>query len=406
MDILPPDADEKESKIRLDELESLTSTYGGMVIIKVIQKKAMPDYQMYVGKGKVDEIFEIAKENKVKLIVVNNILKPHQLYNLNEKFRKINAEVWDRVEMILKIFEKHAESAEAKLQVELASIKHMGPRIYGIGKELSQQRGNIGMRSGQGETNIELMKRHLRALELKIKEKLEHLNLIKEGHRLRRRRNNLKTVALIGYTNTGKSTLLNSLTKKGALAANQLFSTLDTRVGKLYIPNEDPCQPGREILISDTIGFIRDLPPTLIQAFKSTLAETVESDLILHVIDINDIEIDKKIEVVDEILHQLKIGDKPQIYVFNKVDLIDYKKIEKKKGPPKIFQGVGLMKAGEDTAARLGWQESANCFKKGYEKKYHKNLLKKYKKFNPVFVSAEEKLNLDELIKVIAEKTK
>ncbi len=402
VDIVEPEMDTEEAGKRLFELESLINTFGGIVVVKTMQKKQTPDYELFIGKGKVNEIFEIAREKKVEVLVLNNILKPKQIYNLKEAFKDLKIEVWDRIDLILKIFSAHAKSTEAKLQIELASIRHMGPRIYDMGRELMQQTGATGLRGGAGETNIEMMKRHLRKQEIAIQNKLKHYDTIRKGHRERRRRRNFKTAALVGYTNAGKSSLLNALTRKGAYVADKLFATLDTRVGKLYIRNKNHDDngnyiPGKEVLISDTIGFIRDLPPELIQAFKSTLAETVESDLILHVIDINDPDIHKKIRVVEEILEQLELGGKPKIYVFNKIDLIDFKKervLEKEKALVEAKRPPGLMKAGKDTARILGWHE---------EKKF-KNLISlnrlknRYRDFSPVFVSAEKKENLKNLI--------
>lgn len=395
IDVIDSRTSEKEAQNRLEELESLVNTYGGIVVVKTIQKKGIPDYATYIGKGKVNEIIELAREKEAEILVINNLLKPRQLYELNERFRKAKTEIkaWDRVDMILKIFSKHAQSTEAKLQIELASIKHMGPRIFGMGIELSRQAGAMGLRAGAGEANIEMMKRHLQKQELSILKKLKHYEIVHEGHRRRRKRQNFKTVAIVGYTNAGKSSLLNALTRKGAYVADQLFATLSTRVGKLWIPDSR-----REVLISDTIGFIQDIPPELIKAFKSTLAETVNAELILHVIDINDSQINKNIEVVEEILDQLGLQDKPKIYVFNKIDLVKTEDEDKsKKDIPR--EKSSLMKAGPDTAKALGWHTS-----KVTKKVSAKSLKRKYRAFSPVFVSAKEKMNLKDLVLKIDEK--
>lgn len=315
VDVIPPDYSREESLERLNELENLVKTYGGIVVVKVIQKKGMPDYRTYVGSGKVNEVLEENKSHKAKLLIINNILKPSQIYNLGEICKKHDVEVWDRIDLILKIFAKHANSVESKLQIELAAIKHMGPRIYGLGLELTRQAGGIGTR-GIGETNLQIMKRHLKRKEQKIKEKLKHYDLVQENHRKQRRKKELKTISLVGYTNAGKSTLLNSLTKKGAYVADKLFATLETTIGKLYLPKSE-----KIALISDTIGFIQDLPPDLIQAFKSTLSEIIDADILLHVIDSSDPLFESKILVVEDILHELKIASKPKVYVFNKADL-------------------------------------------------------------------------------------
>ena len=321
VDVIDRDTSKEEAENRLRELESLVNTYGGIVVVKTIQKKSKPDYETFIGKGKVKEIIREGYEKKAQVVIINNILKPRQIYTLNESFRDSKMKAWDRIDLILKIFSKHASSSHAKLQIELASIRHMGPRIFGMGIELSRQAGAMGVRAGAGEANIEMMKRHLQRQELNILKKLKHYELIDEGHRKRRRRKNFRSVALVGYTNAGKSSLLNALTGKGTYVADQLFATLDTRIGKVYDKNSS--EYGSEILMSDTIGFIQDLPPTLIQAFKSTLAETVAADLILHIIDINDPQIHQKVAVVEEILKHLGAEGKPKIYAFNKVDLIN-----------------------------------------------------------------------------------
>ncbi len=329
VDVIPPDMSKEISGLRLNELESLVKTYGGIAITKVIQKKGLPDYKTYLGSGKLNEILEqnrtLEKNKRATLLILNNILKPQQIYNLGEICKKDEIEVWDRIDLILKIFDKHAKSVEAKLQIELAAIKHMGPRIYGMGLELTRQGGGIGTR-GLGETNLQIMKRHLRKREQKIKEKLEHYDLVQENHRQQRRKKDLKTISFVGYTNAGKSTLLKALTKKDVYIADKLFATLESTVGQLFLPNLD-----KIALLSDTIGFIQDLPPDLINAFKSTLSEIITADLLLHVIDISDPLYESKILIVEEILSDLGVIDKPKIYVFNKLDNVKDINIEELK---------------------------------------------------------------------------
>jgi len=360
IDIIPPQTTPEESLARLNELENLINTYGGFVVIRKIQKKQMPDYQTYIGKGKVQEILDDALDFKADYIIVNNLLKPRQLYNLEKVFEKHNIKVWDRVDLILKIFSKHATTREAKLQIELASLRHLGPRISKMGLELTRQggggSGGGGARRGQGETNIEVMKRHIAGREDKIKQELKKVEKLYESQRSRRISEGFKTVAIVGYTNAGKSCLLRALTGKDVKVKNELFATLDSRIGKLFLPDKNTC-----CLVSDTIGFIRDLPPALIHAFHSTLAETINADLLLHVIDTSDFEMEWKIETVHEVLKELGCENKKMIYVFNKTDLL------------------------HDPPQRI------------------KNLKSKIKnEFSPVFVSAEKKINLDELKSIIS----
>lgn len=400
VDVIDPKIHREEAIKRLEELENLINTFGGLAVVKIIQKRAKPDYETYIGKGKVQEIADIGQNENADIVVVNNLLKPRQIFNLNEIFRKkkLRLQTWDRVDLILKIFDKHAVSSEAKLQIELASIRHMGPRIFGMGIELSQQTGAVGLRGGAGEANIEIMKRHLQRQELSILKKLEHYETIQEGHRIRRRRQNFRTVALVGYTNAGKSSLMHALTGKDVYIADKLFATLDTRVGNIFVPGKSEnyqYAPGRQILLSDTIGFIQDLPPDLIKAFKSTLAETINADVILNVIDIADSQVHKKIQIVEEILDQLGLHDRRKIYVFNKVDIIGGRTLFMKK---RARGKRTLIKAGLGAAEMLGWTDDR---KKESARKMMRQLKKTYKEFTPVFVSAFEKMNLAELLEGI-----
>ncbi len=326
VDIVTKDTSATLLEDRMNELESLLTTYGGIVVLKKFQKKDHPDYRTYIGKGKLEEIMAEMQRLDANLLIVGNVLKPSQIYHLNELLRPINAKARDRVDLILKIFDKHAESMEARLQVELAAIRHMWPRIFGMGMELSKQWGNAGggkwaMR-GLGETNTEIMKRHLKYKVLKIETELKEYEQMRKLHRDSRIRKGMPTVGIVGYTNTGKSSLLNAMTKKGILAENKLFATLGTHVGKLYIMKNPKTWEGKEILLNDTIGFIRDLPPKLIKSFSSTLEDSIESDLLLHVIDASDPFIDERISIVNHILDEIGAKQK-RIMVFNKIDLLD-----------------------------------------------------------------------------------
>jgi len=326
VDIVTKDTTPELLEDRMNELESLLTTYGGIVVLKKFQKKDQPDYQTYVGKGKLEEIMADMQRLDANLLIVGNVLKPSQIYHLNEILRPIGAKARDRVDLILKIFDKHATSMESRLQVELSAIRHMWPRIFGMGMELSKQWGNAGggkwaMR-GIGETNTEIMKRHLKYKILKIEKELKEYEQMRKLHRDSRIRKGMPTVGIVGYTNTGKSSLLNAMTKKWILAENKLFATLGTHVGKLYIMTDPETGQGKEILLNDTIGFIRDLPPKLIKSFSSTLEDSIESDLLLHVIDASDPFIDERISIVNDILDKIWAKQK-RIMVFNKIDLLD-----------------------------------------------------------------------------------
>jgi GTPase len=317
-DVIHYATSKQDAEDRMHELADLTRTYGGLVVVKAIQRRAKPDYATFLGKGKVQEILETHPEHRANVLVVNEILKPGQLYNLEEALRPVKMKVWDRVDLILHIFDKHATSAEAKLQIELARIRHMGPRIYNLGAQLGRQRGGTGTRGGAGEGNTEVMKRHLREQERRILEKLAAYEGQHAEQRKNRARHAFKTVALVGYTNAGKTSLLNALTKRKEYAADKLFATLDTRIGELYLP-----EAGSSALISDTIGFIQGLPPQLIQAFRSTLSEAIHADLILHVIDATDPHLELKLKVVEGILQDIGLGDRPRIRVYNKLDHLE-----------------------------------------------------------------------------------
>lgn len=363
IDVVPPRTDPSVAERRLLELESLTQTFGGMVIVKLLQKKDIPNYRTYIGPGKIEELIRLAKEERATLIVVNNLLKPRQMYQLNETLRLHKLQAWDRVDLILKIFQQHAKTVEAKLQIKLAAIDHMGPRIFGMGMEMMQQVGGVGVRGGQGETNTELMKRHLTKEEEHIKKELDKISRTRKLHRDRRDRLGLNTVSIVGYTNAGKSSLLNALTRKGAYVADALFATLDTRVGKILLPSSsDAGSPFIPVLASDTIGFIQDLPPQLIQAFRSTLDETIDADLLLHVIDASDPYMSQKIIEVEQVLEQLGLKEAPSLYVFNKIDRVkrlakaSLLKTYKKKTPVFVsaMKGDGLEELKHMIGKRLG----------------------------------------------------
>jgi GTP-binding protein HflX len=326
--IVPKQSSNEEIVQDMRELKELVDSYGGTVIEFVTQKRETHDKGKYIGDGKVLEVLDIVKQEKIDIVVLNGIIKPGHLFDLKRTLQKVNhaIKVWDRSDLILGIFSKHAHTAEAKLQIELAAMRHMGPRIYGMGMELSGQGGGIGTR-GIGETNTELMRRHWRVQMKKTKDKLEKLARQRELQLSRRKRVGLPTVSLVGYTNVGKTSLFNVLTGKHKFADDTLFATLDTTTSKLHFNASNT-----DVLLSDTIGFIRNLPPTLIEAFTSTLYESIRADLLLHVIDCSDPKFEEKMAIVEETLHSLPVGTPERLYVFNKIDTrkLDSAKLAKK----------------------------------------------------------------------------
>lgn len=315
--------EEKHSEIvkRVEECESLVKTYRGKVIHKTIQRRHHAATKSFIGHHKLESIVALACEEKANLIIINRELKPRQIYNIefylekNKLQKKIR--IWDRLDLIIAIFSRHAESSEAKLQLELAKIEHFGPRIYGMGEELSQQAAGIGTR-GLGETNTEIMKRHISKRKKLLRKKIEKLQSIKKANRDRRVKMGLKTVSIIGYTNAGKSQLFQSLTNKNnVVVRDELFATLDTKIAHLFLPNTKRSQT---VVLCDTIGFIRDLPANLIDSFHSTLEETIKSDLLLHVIDISEDDFAEKIKAVEKVLKILNCDHLPRFFIFNKID--------------------------------------------------------------------------------------
>lgn len=300
----------------LEEAKSLIKTYGGEVFAATIQKSHDPDKTKFVGSGKAEEIADIVEKEKIDIAVVNDLATPVQIYNLEKIIYRANEkiQVWDRMDLILHIFSLHAHTKEAKLQIELANLRHMGPRTYGMGYILSKQRGGIGG-VGVGETNTELMKRHWRKEIRNISSQLTKLSGEKIKQIEKRKSIGFFTVSLVGYTNAGKTMLFNLLTKKVNYVSDNLFATLDSTVGKIILKGFR-----RDIIVSDTIGFIKNLSPDLIDAFKSTLLESANADLLLIAVDVSDPQFAYKLKEVDRILYELKLGDKKRLYLFNKID--------------------------------------------------------------------------------------
>ena len=332
-DVLPLELrTQNDMQDRLLELENLVNTYGWVVIVKHIQKRWVPDYKSYIWSWKLEEIMQEMELAWANVLILWNILKPIQIYNINEKLKTIWAKAWDRVDLILKIFEKNAKTMESKLQIELASIKHMWPRIFDMWMELWSQWSwwNKGSR-WKWETNTQIMKDHLYERQISIKKDLEQYKKVRAEHRKSRSKKWLFTVWVVGYTNAWKSSLMNVLTNKWVLAEDKLFATLWTSVWKMVVipkqKDETVFQKPIEVLVNDTIWFIRDLPPNLIQAFSSTLEDSIESDLLLEVVDASDEKLAQKLEVVDEILKKIKAEQK-RIYVFNKIDKLNKEQID------------------------------------------------------------------------------
>ncbi len=297
----------------VDELERLLNTAGASVFCKVIQIKESFDPRTCIGKGKVKEISEICHNNEVKLVVFDFELSPVQIRNLEEDIGN-DVRVIDRSMLILDIFALHATSGEGKLQVELAQLKYSAPRLTGHGTELSRQGGGIGTR-GPGESKLETDRRHMRERISSLESKLSDIEHNRMVMRAKRDRSGIAKIAIVGYTNAGKSTLLNAITDAGVLSEDKLFATLDATTRKAELPN------GELVLFTDTVGFIRKLPHHLVKAFKSTLDELVYSDLLLIVSDVNDPEVPEHIEVTEQVIADLGAADKPRIYVYNKCDL-------------------------------------------------------------------------------------
>ena len=297
----------EKSKDYLDELDFLTITAGGKVVKRFVQKMNMPNPKTFIGSGKISEIKEFILANDISTVIFDDELSPTQERNISKIF---NCKVLDRTNLILDIFAQRATTSYAKTQVELAQCQYLLPRLKGMWTHLERQKGGIGMR-GPGETEIETDRRIVRDKIALLKEKIKSID--KQMHVQRGNRGNLIRVAIVGYTNVGKSTIMNLLSKSKVFAEDKLFVTLDTTVRKTVIRN-------LPFLLSDTVGFIRKLPTQLIESFKSTLDEVREADLLLHVVDISHSNFEEHIGAVEKTLDEIKSLEKPSIMVFNKID--------------------------------------------------------------------------------------
>ena len=308
---------ERKVKEYLDELEFLADTAGAKGDRKFVQKLDKPEKATYIRSGKLQEIAQYCEENEIKYVIFDDELSGMQQRNI-EKVIKTSS-VIDRTSLILEIFSQRAQTAYAKMQVELARYNYMLPRLAGMWTHLERQRGGIGMRGGMGESQIEIDRRIVRERIARLKEQLAKVD--RQMATQRGNRGQLVRLSLVGYTNVGKSTLMNLLAKSDVFAENKLFATLDTTVRKVVIGNVP-------FLLSDTVGFIRKLPTQLIEAFKSTLDEVREADILIHVVDISHPDYAEQIQVVEKTLEDISASDKPVYLVFNKTDAFTYEKYD------------------------------------------------------------------------------
>lgn len=353
--------DETKVKEYLDELEFLTYTAGGEVQKRFVQRMDVPNPKTYIGSGKMEEVEQYVKENEISSVIFDDELSPAQQHNIE---RILHCKILDRTGLILDIFAQRAQTSYARTQVELAQYEYLLPRLTGLWTHLERQRGGIGMR-GPGETEIETDRRIVRDRIALLKKKLGKIDRQMETQR--GNRGALVRVALVGYTNVGKSTLMNLISKSEVFAEDKLFATLDTTIRKVVIGN-------LPFLLGDTVGFIRKLPTQLVESFKSTLDEVREADLLLHVVDISHPNFEQHIAAVNQILDEIKCGGKPTVMVFNKID--QYR--------PETLDGDDLMV--ERTTAHFSLEEWKNTW---------------YSKIGDraVFISALNKENIEEFRK-------
>lgn len=297
----------------LQELRLLAETAGVRTLAIVEARRQRPDAALFAGSGKVQEIAELVERLEAPLVIFNHDLSPAQMRNLTAK---LNTRVIDRTMLILDIFAQRAQSHEGKVQVEIAQLKYLATRLVGMNQDMGQQKHAVGAR-GPGETKLELDRRKLDKRVHLLKERLEQLTRQREVRRRARNRHDVLSVSIVGYTNAGKSTLFNKLTRASVYVADQLFATLDTTSRRMFTEDTG------EIVVSDTVGFIRHLPHSLVAAFRSTLEETIQADLLLHVVDANNAMHDDQIAEVNKVLTEIGAADIPQVLVFNKIDLQD-----------------------------------------------------------------------------------
>ncbi len=326
-----PDHSTVESERSLDELALLTDTAGSDTVGIELVKRDAPDAAWYIGSGKAEELAALSQALDVDVVVFDNPLSPAQQRNLQKLFE---CDVVDREALILDIFAQHATSREGAIQVELALLKYRLPRLRGLGKQLSRQGAGSGIANrGPGETRLETDRRRIEIRIAKLERQLAALSKTRSTQRKSRKRSAIPQVSVVGYTNAGKSTLLNRLTSADVLAADRLFATLDSTVRKCELPD------GRGILLSDTVGFIRRLPHNLVEAFRSTLEDTLEAGLLLHLVDASDIDPDGQMAAVREVLGEIGAAEIPELVVFNKIDVAEPAAISRLKNlhPEAVF---------------------------------------------------------------------
>lgn len=366
--LITPSQNEAKALEYLDELEFLADTAGAVTVRKFLQRMPCADSRTFVGKGKLDEIRQYVEDNEIGMAIFDDDLTSKQVANIE---RELKVKILDRTSLILDIFAKRAQTANAKTQVELAQYQYLLPRLTRMWTHLERQRGGIGMR-GPGETQIETDRRIILDKISRLKAELKDID--KQKSMQRKNRGKLTRVALVGYTNVGKSTLMNVLSKSDVFAENKLFATLDTTVRKIIIDN-------LPMLLTDTVGFIRKLPTHLVESFKSTLDEVRDADLLLHVVDISHPNFEEQIEVVNRTLSEVcDSADKPMIMVFNKVDAFTYTPKDTDDLTPRTRENIPLEELEESWMSKLG--------------------------NDAVFISAKKGLNIDTLKEKIYEKAK
>jgi GTPase len=365
--VITQDQDVRQVQEYLDELAFLTETAGAIPVKQFTQQINIPNPKTFIGEGKLSEIDYYVKDNDIDMVIFDDDLTPTQHRNIE---RTLKCKLLDRTNLILDIFAKRAKTAHAKTQVELAQYEYLLPRLAGMWTHLERQRGGIGLR-GPGEREIETDRRIVRDRISRLKEQLKKID--KQKATQRKNRGKMVRVALVGYTNVGKSTLMNLLSKSDIFAENKLFATLDTTVRKVVIGN-------LPFLLSDTVGFIRKLPHSLVESFKSTLDEVRESDILLHIVDISHPNFEEQIQVVDETLQEMGTADSIKYLVFNKIDAYTFEKKDEDDLTPKTKENLSL----EDLQNTWFAKNHDSC----------------------IFISAKNKTNIDELKTMLYDKVK